>query len=384
MYKAYRVKNSPPAIVCIRSFNGIALKFPPEEPCQPEFDIANFKVDTIFISLTIIIFFSPSIFMMLHHSITAAATLLLCSIHKSSAQLGFDIYGDASRFDPSHSISVVNNNTNEDDSLCDEYTAEIHFNAPKANLPFPPTMPGPNGPGSCNLDDSLCEGQSCLYEVRNVYRLSKSFREKTGFDHVGFDWSPCGHPPLVNFGRPHLNMHIFCITPEERESLLCDMLNPFICKFPPADTQSTVTGRNYFVVGKDAESGQLANAPDTHTYDLDSAVPGEGLHAWNHTGAASVGDWFNPLLVTGLYGGGVQFWEPMFPYEFSSGDTANFYDEAPTYVSQTIVSLPSYWSLGYDPDSEVTTLTIKGKAENCGKKETKAGKKAKKHKKSVL
>jgi len=153
------------------------------------------------------------------------------------------------------------------------------------------------------------------------------------------------------------------------------MLNPFICKSPPNDTQSTVTGRNYFIVGKDAESGLLANAPDTHTYSLDTAVPGEGLHSWNQTEAASAGDWFNPLLVTGLYGGGVQFWEPMFPYEFSSGDTANFYDEAPTYVSQTIVSLPSYWSLGYDPDSAVTTLTIKGKAENCGKKETKAGKK---------
>ena len=359
------------------------MKFPPEEPCQPEFDIANFKVDTIFISLTIIIFFSPSIFMMLHHSITAAATLLLCSIHKSTAQLGFDIYGDASRFNPSHSISVVNNNTIEDDSLC-EYTAEIHFNAPKANLPFPPTMPGPNGPGSCNLDDSLCEGQSCLYEVRNLHRLNKSFREKTGFDHVGFDWSPCGHPPLEKFGRPHLNLHIFRITPEERESLFCDMLNPFICKYPPADIQPTVTGRNYFVVGKDAESGQIANAPDTHTLTLDSAVPGEGLHASNLTEAASVEDWVNPILVTGLYGGGVQFWEPMFPYEFSSGDTANFYDEAPTYVSQTIVSLPSYWSLGYDPDSEVTTLTIKGKTENCGKKGTKAGKKSKKHKKSVL
>ena len=43
----------------------------------------------------------------------------------------------------------------------------------------------------------LCQQiQSCLYEVRNVYKLSKAFKKYTGFDHVGLDWSPCGHPPL--------------------------------------------------------------------------------------------------------------------------------------------------------------------------------------------
>ena len=159
-------------------------------------------------------------------------------------------------------------------------------------------------------------------EVRNVYRLGKKFTQATGFDHVGFDWSPCGHPPLDKFGRPHLNMHIFRITPEERDSLVCEMDNPFICMFPPAYVQSSTTGKNYFILGLDATSGMIANAPETHVYDVATAVPGEGLHAWNRTDAADVDDWFNPLLITGLYGGGIQFWEPMFPYEFVSGDTA--------------------------------------------------------------
>ena len=58
-----------------------------------------------------------------------------------------------------------------------------------------------------------------------------------------------------------------------------------------------------------------------------------------------------------------------FPYEFSSsGTNHNFYDECPIYEAQTIISLPSYWTLEYDPNSEVTTLTIKGKAENCPKR----------------
>jgi len=38
-------------------------------------------------------------------------------------------------------------------------------------------------------NESLCEGKSCLFESFNVYRFSKNFKEYTGFDHVGFDWS---------------------------------------------------------------------------------------------------------------------------------------------------------------------------------------------------
>mmetsp|Transcript_21359 Transcript_21359/g.43106 ORF Transcript_21359/g.43106 Transcript_21359/m.43106 type:complete len:323 (-) Transcript_21359:135-1103(-) len=301
--------------------------------------------------------------------------LLISTFGESSAQLGFDIYGDAGKFDPKHFVTL-------DKESC-EYIAEVQFNALKANLPFPPVMPGPDGPGSCTIEDASCEGQSCLYEIRNSYHFDKYFQKVTGFNHVGFDWSPCGHPPLENFGRPHLNLHIFRISTETRESLTCDMLNPFICKFPPTDIQSTISGKKYFIVGKEAESGLIVNAPATHTYDLDSAVPGEGLHAWDHAEAAPVGDWINPLLITGLYGGGNNFWEPMFPYEFVSGDVENFYDESPEYVSQTIISLPSYWSMHYNPTSGVTTLIMKGTAENCAAKSSKTSKrkKAKKIKK---
>ncbi|GFH44697.1 predicted protein [Chaetoceros tenuissimus] len=110
--------------------------------------------------------------------------LLTITAVKTAADnmLGFDIYGDSSKFDPSDSITV-------DPDTC-EYHAEVHINFGAANPPFP------SGPDDCSPFKDACNGQSCLFEVRNMYKLSKAFKKYTGFNHVGLDWSPCGHPPL--------------------------------------------------------------------------------------------------------------------------------------------------------------------------------------------
>ncbi len=44
---------------------------------------------------------------------------------------------------------------------------------------------------------------------------------------------------------------------------------------------------------------------------------------------------------------------------------SNFYHANVTYVQQTISSLPSYWSMSYSNRTQVTTVTIKGKANGC-------------------
>ena len=104
-------------------------------------------------------------------------------VQESIDKLGFNIYGDSSIFDPTSSIEVDDN--------C-QYTATVRLQLADADVPFPPVMPGPNGPGSCILEGTDCNGQSCLNEVRNVYSFSEEFEEVTGFNHVGADWSPCG------------------------------------------------------------------------------------------------------------------------------------------------------------------------------------------------
>ena len=79
----------------------------------------------------------------------------------------------------------------EVDHTC-QYTAKVRLQLADAGVPFPPVMPGPDGPGSCTLDRTDCNGQSCLNEVRNLFTLGKDFEEVTGFNHMGVDWSPCG------------------------------------------------------------------------------------------------------------------------------------------------------------------------------------------------
>lgn len=265
-----------------------------------------------------------------------------------------------------------------DQETC-EYTASIKFNAQDAGI----TLPG-NPPVDCSLEVESCKDHngnpmSCLFEQRNIHRFDEDFADATGFHHVGIDVSPCGHPPFGIFTRPHLNLHVFYETPEERVARTCDMLGPFICNFPggPGEgpVQSTVTGRGYYVESRDIETGKLANMPATFRSDYpggvggppsyDHAVPGEGLHAWDHTRVMHQDNWTEPLLIMGSHDGEIKFWEPMFPIEFSTGDQDSLYEEDVEYVAQTIKALPANWKMEYKAATGVTTLTLKGTANNC-------------------
>jgi len=110
-------------------------------------------------------------------------------------------------------------------------------------------------------------------------------------------------PPLEWFGKPHWNLHVFRVTPEERLNARCadGMANPFICDFPPFE-QPTPEGRAFFVWGKDTNDA-VANVPDTFTAATDTAVPGEAVHSWDHNLSVPVADWFDPQLIMGLYDG---------------------------------------------------------------------------------
>eukprot|EP00958_Prasinococcus_capsulatus_P005155 scaffold497_cov368-Prasinococcus_capsulatus_cf.AAC.19 len=39
---------------------------------------------------------------------------------------------------------------------------------------------------------------------------------QTGLNHIGFNYNPCGHPPLGVFTEPHYDAHFYYITPAER------------------------------------------------------------------------------------------------------------------------------------------------------------------------
>lgn len=218
----------------------------------------------------------------------AALCASIQSISAKRNKLGFDIYGDIDPFNPSKSVKV-------DPDTC-KYVAKVHLDFVSANPPFP------SGAEDCSLEKQACNGKSCLFEVRNVYKLGKKFEKITGFNHIGVDWSPCGHPPFELYARPHWNLHTFRITPKERENIYCEnMLDPFICNFE--EEQPNVEGRKFFHFNTDAITGKVANVPANFTAHLDSAVPGEGVHIYDQDSAQKVADWDRPQLIQGLYNG---------------------------------------------------------------------------------
>lgn len=210
----------------------------------------------------------------------------------------------------SHSISV-------DKASC-EYTGVIKFNAPNANLPFPDAAQCALGPPPPDT------------KAPPSYKFSKDFYKATGFDHLGLDWQPCGHPDPNKFGKPHFDFHLYRITSTQRDLMSCDILQGApICDFlgaplPGGQTQTTYAGKKFFAVGKvtaGSDANKIANMPELFTVDLGSAVPHSGIHVYDINGAVDVVDWTDPVLIIGSYDSQVVNWEPMFPYSFVSGYT---------------------------------------------------------------
>jgi len=279
---------------------------------------------------------------------------------KEEDTIPWDIYGNAQVFQPSNTVEV--------DSNC-EYTAILEVNIRDAGLSIP-NLATDCSPEVANCVNHKGEAVSCLNEQRNLYEISNMFRDHTGFNHVSFDYSPCGHPPAGIFTIPHLNFHFFRATPREREIATCTMIpGTPICDFPgsgsPRPVQSTPSGRAYFVQSHDLDTNKVANMPSTFSSDLATAVPGEGVHAWDFDKVTNQNNWTEPILILGTYNGNIRFWEPMVPVTFHIGSQNEFYEENVTYVAQTIIELPSFYSVVYNAASGLTTLTIKGKSAVC-------------------
>jgi hypothetical protein len=173
------------------------------------------------------------------------------------------------------------------------------------------------------------------------------------------------------FTIPHIDFHFYRATLHELEVATCDMVpDAPICAFPgmpnaSSPVQSTNSGRAFFVIGHDYDTNKPANLPDKFEPDFASAVPKQGLHAYDPEAVTDQDDWVAPTLVMGTYDGGIIFWEPMSPLSFHTGDTNNSYSEDVSYVGQTIKELPESYSVAYDASSGVTTFTLVGTSAAC-------------------
>jgi hypothetical protein len=207
-----------------------------------------------------------------------------------------------------------------------EYTGVIKFNAPNANVPFlTPEQCAAAGPPPPDT------------KAPPSYKFSTDFYKVTGFDHLGMDWQPCGHPAISNFGKPHFDFHLYRITSAQRDLMSCVLIpGAPVCAFPggtfpdrtPFPEQTTFAGKKFFAVGTvtadptHPDYGKIANMPDNFQVDLGSAVPHSSIHVYDINGAVPVDQWTNPVSIMGSYDSQIVHWEPMFPYTFVSGTTS--------------------------------------------------------------
>jgi hypothetical protein len=150
-------------------------------------------------------------------------------------------------------------------------------------------------------------------ESARVYDLPfpDKVRERTPFDHMGWFANAEGHNPPFVFDVPHIDVHFFTITLEERASISGE-LDEKLLSYPssgflPAD----------FCLPLIVPLGQCKTVPELTEADVPGSNDAEqGLH-WVDSFAPELrGKQFEQIFIYGSYNGEVNFWEPMITKQF--------------------------------------------------------------------
>lgn len=75
-------------------------------------------------------------------------------------------------------------------------------------------------------------------------------------------------------------------------------------------------------------------------------------------------EWVDPVLVYCTYAEEIVAFEPMWPFRFNHGDESHTYSREITEMVEPIThpTLPNFYSIEYDAETGVTTVTVKGKS----------------------
>jgi hypothetical protein len=145
-------------------------------------------------------------------------------------------------------------------------------------------------------------------------RFPEKVRKTTPFDHMGWFANLQGHAPLGVFDVPHVDVHFFTITVEERKEISGLLDDPKLLTYPP--------------VGFLPADFCLPTVPPplpppckTLTELTATDIPGsndaeQGLHWVDRLAPELRGEPFRQIFIFGSYNGEVNFWEPMITKQF--------------------------------------------------------------------
>jgi hypothetical protein len=168
-------------------------------------------------------------------------------------------------------------------------------------------------------------------------RLPAEVRETTGFDHLGMNWEPHGHPPAT-FMAPHFDLHFYTLSPAEIAAIDCsdlqkpDML-PDGYELPDMDIP---------------ELGTLVGA----------CVPTMGMHAVRQVELDET-ELFGASMIIGYYNQSLMSVEPMIS-QAKLQERQSFAMDIPTAPDPgAITSWPSGFEAVYDAESQAYRLTFR-------------------------
>lgn len=171
-----------------------------------------------------------------------------------------------------------------------------------------------------------------------VIALPDQVAEVTGFDHLGLDWEPHGHPPAL-FMTPHFDFHFYTVTPDRVEEIDCTDNNK------PSQLPAGYTLPDIEIPGL----GELVGL----------CVPQMGMHAMLEAELDQT-EPFGAAMIVGYYQQDLIFLEPMISR--AKLLTASSFDmEVPTLPDAgDDVTIPAAFSATYDEEARSYRFVFSG------------------------
>jgi hypothetical protein len=151
-------------------------------------------------------------------------------------------------------------------------------------------------------------------KIRRRYNMSfpEIVRKTTPFDHMGWFANAQGHAPPGVFDVPHVDVHFFTISVEERMAISGQLDDPKLLTYPPAGFLPAD-----FCLPLAVFPPQCKTLITLTEADIPGSNDAEqGLH-WVDSFAPELrGKPFEQIFIFGSYNGEVNFWEPMITKQF--------------------------------------------------------------------
>jgi hypothetical protein len=145
-------------------------------------------------------------------------------------------------------------------------------------------------------------------------RFPEKVRSTTPFDHMGWFANAQGHAPLGVFDVPHVDVHFFTITVEERKAISGQLDDPKLLAYPPA---GFLPADFCLPTVPPPFPPPCKTVPNLTATDIPGSNDSQqGLHWVDQFAPELRGEPFRQIFIFGSYDGKVNFWEPMITQQF--------------------------------------------------------------------